>query len=325
MKARNIPFGYRWENGSVSLHETESQTVKGIYADYLNGQSLLQIASKLNKQGIEYMPGVFGWNKARLKRIIEDLRYLGNDTFPMIIEQATFDRVQGVKAERNTQKDLDRTADILNLNIPVCCEQCGKPMQRLHDKRTTHKDKWVCQACGAFIKIADELLLAAITDTLNQLIGKPSLVHYTQSESRMPIEVIRLKNEIGKMLDSPMIDKEAVRNRIFDYASMLYSEYDITERITEQIRAALQKHELLSEYSGELTQSIVTAIVPHPDKTVTLTLKNGQEIRKEKPNASDADQDGASDTADNSALQCVQQTVYYQTGSRILPCINQAG
>ncbi len=325
MKARNIPFGYMWENGSVSLHEIESQTVKGIYADYLDGQSLLKIASKLNEQGIEYMPGVFGWNKARLKRIIEDVRYLGNDTFPMIIEQTIFDRVQNVKAERNTQKDLDRTADILNLNIPVCCEQCGKSMQRLHDKRTTHKDKWVCQACGAFIKIADELLLSAITDTINQLIGKPSLVHYTQSESRMPVEIIRLKNEIGQMLDSPMIDKEAVRNRIFAYASMLYSEYDITEHITEQIRAALQKQELLSEYNGELTQSIVAVIVPHPDKTVTLTLKNGQEIRKENSNASRTDQECASDTADNTAQQCVQHTVYYQTGSRLLPCVHQAG
>ena len=84
MKIRNIPFGYRIENGTIHLHPTESQVVREIHAAYLDGQSLLQIAASLNERGVEYMPGAAAWNKARLKRIIEDVRYLGNETYPAI-------------------------------------------------------------------------------------------------------------------------------------------------------------------------------------------------------------------------------------------------
>lgn len=143
MKIRNIPFGYMMENGKIISHPTESQTVKEIFAAYLDGQSLLKIAKSLNECQVEYMPGTTGWNKARLKRIIEDNRYIGSESYLPIIEQRIYDKAQAVKASRNTQKALDRTADIFRLQFPVSCEKCGEPMQRKHDSRTTFGEKWV--------------------------------------------------------------------------------------------------------------------------------------------------------------------------------------
>ena len=67
----------------------ESEIVKRICESYLNGQSLLTIATWLNEEQIEYMPGVIGWNKARLKRIIEDERYLGKEPYPAILAEET--------------------------------------------------------------------------------------------------------------------------------------------------------------------------------------------------------------------------------------------
>lgn len=104
MKIRNIPFGYQMENGRITPHPAESETVREIFTAYLDGQSLLQIANSLNERNIEYMPGVTGWNKARLKRIIEDERYLGSESYPAMIGQADFSEAQKIKAERNTQK-----------------------------------------------------------------------------------------------------------------------------------------------------------------------------------------------------------------------------
>ena len=57
MKMRNIPFGYRMENGKIIFHPTESQAVKDIFSDYLGGQSLLKIAQSLNERQVEYLPG----------------------------------------------------------------------------------------------------------------------------------------------------------------------------------------------------------------------------------------------------------------------------
>lgn len=325
MKIRNIPFGYTMENGKIICHPTESQAVQDIFSDYLDGQSLLKIAESLNERQVEYLPEVAGWNKARLKRIIEDKRYIGSDSYPPIIDQKIYDKAQAVRASRNTQKNLDRTADIFKMQLPVLCEKCGEPMQRKHDSRTTFGEKWVCKGCGAVIKISDDAFLSAITECINHLIAKSSILQYDPTPNEAPVEVIRLKNEIGRMLDSPAIEKEPLKNRIFEYASLVYENLDTTERITEMIRATLQRTRPLSCYNGELTAEIAAAITLHADKMVSLTLKNGQQIRKEKSDGSSITETGAHHCPDYTAGECAQRAEHYQAGSRLLPRIHQAG
>ena len=328
MKTRNIPFGYRMENGKIIFHPTESQAVQDIFSDYLDGQSLLKIAQRLNERQAEYLPGTTGWNKARLKRIIEDKRCIGSDGYPPIIEQRIYDKAQAVRASRNTQKSLDRTADIFRLQLPVLCEKCGEPMQRRHDSRTTFGEKWICKTCSEVIKISDDAFLSAITECINRLIAEPSILHYDPAPVEPPIEVIRLKNEIGRLLDSPVMEKEPLKNRIFEYASLLYETLDTAGCITERIRAVLQRTGPISCYNGELTAKIAVAIILHADKTVSLTLKNGQQIRKEKNDATDSTHIAKESThhcSDYTAGECAQHTKHYQTGSRLLPGIHQAG
>lgn len=325
MKIRNIPFGYTMENGKIICHPTESQVVQDIFSDYLDGQSLLKIAESLNERQVEYLPEVAGWNKARLKRIIEDKRYIGSDSYPPIIERSIYEKTQAVRVSRNTQKNLDRTADIFKMQLPVLCEKCGEPMQRKHDGRTTYQEKWVCKGCGEVIKISDDAFLSAITECINFLIAKPSILHSEPTPHKPPMEVIRLKKEIGRMLDSPAIEKEPLKNRIFEYASLLYEQLDTTERITERIRATLQRTRPLSCYNEELTVEIAAAITLHADKTVSLTLKNGQQIRKEKSDGSSITETGAHHCPDHTAGECAQHTEHYQAGSRLLPRIHQAG
>lgn len=326
MKTRNIPFGYKRENGKILPHPMEGEIVGGIFTAYLNGQSLLQIAESLNKRRVEYMPGTVGWNKARLKRIIEDVRYLGNGGFPAIIEQTVFDKAQEIKSARNTQKAVDRNADIFKLNIPICCEQCGEPMVRIHDSRTTHKEKWICRSCGVVIKIADDMLLTAITKCMNSLIENPNILKYQPAQAETPMETIRLKNEIERQLDSPVIDKEQLKNKIFEYASLLYSELDSGEHITKNIRAVLENTRPLSLYDEELMDKTASAVTLHADKTVSLVLKNGQQIGKEKPNGTaNTAKAGTNHIADHTAGECAQRSIHNQTGSRLLPGIHQAG
>lgn len=58
MKNRTVPYGYKYENGIIVLHPQESEIVKQICTAYLNGQSLLDIATTLNEQRVEYMPEI---------------------------------------------------------------------------------------------------------------------------------------------------------------------------------------------------------------------------------------------------------------------------
>ena len=135
MKNRTIPYGYMYENGIIVLHPIEAESVKAIFTAYLDGQSLRNIANALNESQTEYLPGIIGWNKARLMRLIEDERYIGTDTYPAIIEQTVYTTVKATKTARNTQKDTDRGADIFKLTAPVKCPNCGCEMHRRTDCR----------------------------------------------------------------------------------------------------------------------------------------------------------------------------------------------
>ena len=148
VKNRTIPYGYQGINGNIIIHPNESVIVTMICQAYISGTSLLNIANSLTEQQIEYMPGTASWNKSRIKRIIEDERYLGTDKYPEIISIDIFQAMQQIKNERNTQKDTDRQAEIFQIGIPVLCPECQKPLIRRQDKRCKCTGRWSCEQHG---------------------------------------------------------------------------------------------------------------------------------------------------------------------------------
>lgn len=93
MKKRNILFGYQYQDGMITTHPQEVAVIKRIFSEYQNGMSLLDIANRLNAEEVEYQPGVIGWNKSRIMRLIEDERYTGKDSFPAVIDEKTHQAV----------------------------------------------------------------------------------------------------------------------------------------------------------------------------------------------------------------------------------------
>lgn len=69
MRNRSIPFGYYYQNGVLAVHPQESQTVRAVFAAYLGGEPLSKIAAHLTAKLVEYLPGHWQWDKARVKRI----------------------------------------------------------------------------------------------------------------------------------------------------------------------------------------------------------------------------------------------------------------
>lgn len=80
-KIRNILYGYKFENGRIVIHDAEAKIVNQVFTDYVNGLSYLKISNLLIQKGIEFLPNQVNWNKNKVKRIIEDKRYLGDDKY----------------------------------------------------------------------------------------------------------------------------------------------------------------------------------------------------------------------------------------------------
>ena len=203
-----LPYGYCCKDGVIVTEPQESKVLKRIYAAYLDGSSMLTIAEQLNREKIEYRDGVTGWNKGRLKHLIDNTKYLGTEVYPSIIDQETYEKIQKTKHGRNTQRNTDKAQDIFRLTVPVRCPSCGDRMRRRHDSRCKCQERWTCEntACRLRIEISDTELLTALADLLGTVtadsITLPAKTPYEPSA-----EVIRLNNEISRMLDMAEIDK----------------------------------------------------------------------------------------------------------------------
>lgn len=285
MKNRTLPYGYQYADGVIVIQPQECRRVKDICKAYLAGESLLSIANVLNEKGIEYMPDVVGWNKGRLKRIIEDERYLGSESYPAILDTETYESMQKLKEERNTQKACDRKADIFQINVPVQCPVCGCGMQRRHDSRLKGcAQRWICKngKCQKMLAKADEELLNEITDLLNIVIASPDMIRIPTDTDREPsIEVRRLDNEIGRMLEGFDFDKDDLRKKILKRVSLKYQDIAPETYTAKRLRADFAEANPLSVFSADLFARTVKTIRFDENGSTRIILINDQQIRKE--------------------------------------------
>ena len=104
----HIPFGYCVINGKCKIHNESGKIVHKIFEDYLSGVSTNQIAKNLMSEGILNSEQKPLWYHGTVGRILENKKYLGDDFYPEIIDEDTFDRAQKLrvcKAERLGRKN----------------------------------------------------------------------------------------------------------------------------------------------------------------------------------------------------------------------------
>ena len=87
---RKILYGYRIRNGILEIVPEEQQTVNRIFTLYNAGASYQGISDALNQGNIPYSQEVPLWNKHKVKRLLENPRYTGQDDYPAIVDMEVF-------------------------------------------------------------------------------------------------------------------------------------------------------------------------------------------------------------------------------------------
>lgn len=145
MKNRRFPYGYEMQNGLIVICLKEVDTVKQIFSQYLNGENLTNIAERLTENQIEFLPGEYNWNKSRIKRMIEDKRYIGGDNYPAIIDKDTFQRANVEKNNRirniNPVSLLDIAKGLTADKIPTARGKTNWSSARVQSILTNEKYK----------------------------------------------------------------------------------------------------------------------------------------------------------------------------------------
>ncbi len=291
MKKRNIPFGYQYQNGVITTHPQEVAVLNRIFSDYQNGFSLLEIANRLNDDNVEYQPGITGWNKSRIMRLIEDERYTGKDGFPAIIDKGTHQAIVEMKAHKNTQHGTDRSSEIFHIDVSMICPVCGSEMNRRHDSRFKKcQQRWICSnaECHMAIYKADSDLLDDITVLLNRAIVNPGLVQISAVDEPMSVQTLKAENEIARKLDTLDYDKNDLREKMLECMSLKFADINSAPYIAHRLKAVLANAEPLSTFSLALFKRTVQSIHLEKDGTTAITLINNQTIRKDDEYATDS-------------------------------------
>ena len=325
MNRRTVLFGYKYENGNIVIDNPSADIVKEVFCQYLERKSLLEISELLNHLHIEYMPGVVDWNKARIKRILDDKRYLGDSKYPQIIDSDSYAKVNEIKQNRNNQKNTDRHRDIYNLDAVVICPVCGSEMKHRIEKRAKIHERWKCQNsdCRNIISISDVNFFQAICDILNSVITNPSIIQSNIEPQTEPITLLKLENEINRLFDSGNPDKNELKAKIFEAASVKYNELNNYIYEGKKLQTLFRYQQFVKDFPLELFNRIVTTVSFDSDNNVIITLLNGQTIGKELTDGT-AEEKSYGHQSDGHCQRGCQEQISAETGRGVLPSIHPA-
>ena len=275
MRNRNIPFGYQYQNGVLAIHPQESQTVRAVFAAYLSGEPLSKIAAHLTAKLVEYLPGHSQWDKARVKRLLDNAKYTGAGNFPPIIKERDFQMAHQKKEKANTNRQLV-DEDIKLFKGLSHCHHCGGIMVRRMDSRMGHPVTWKCPQCGYFLPLPDEEFKQRVFLLQKKLVEKPLLAE--KEEETIPVasmEARRLTNEIFRKLDSGVFSEDELVNLALQCGLKNYEAITSAQHITDRLTATLLHAGPLSAFDRTLFERTVSEIHLARKGEILLKLQNG--------------------------------------------------
>lgn len=277
---RKIPFGYRMQNGRITVNPSEVLAVLTIFSQYLAGESLKSIASQME---VPYRDNVTVWNKNMIKRILENEKYLGKDGFPQLISEEIFQAVNQKKTIKATSLCVipEELQEIRKLTF---CKECAHRLFRKGGN--TRSERWDCynSECSQFdFRLTDQMLTSAVMNILNTVIANPSLleIHEDVTAYVPTADVIRQKNEINHMLDNPQIDDERIKSAMFRLAEMKYNccDYSDVPQKTLFLKILLTDHEQLHMLDIGLLKSCVKRMTVSHFFIIEIEFINGMTVK----------------------------------------------
>ena len=275
MRNRTIPFGSQYQNGVLAVHPQESQTVREVFAADLSGEPLSRIAAHLTAKLVEYLPGRWQWDKARVKRLLDNSKYMGEGDFPQLITEKQFQMAHQKKESANTNHhSMDE--DIKLFKGLTRCHHCGSSMMRRKDSRFEKPVTWKCPQCDYFLPLPDEELKRRVFLLQKKLVNKPLLAEKEESEISAPsLEARRLTNEIYRKLDSGSFSEEDLVNLALQCAAKNFETINSARHITDRLTATLLHAGPLSAFDRELFERTVSEIHLTRKGEILLKLQNG--------------------------------------------------
>lgn len=288
---RNIPIGYKMENGKIVLDKKKAELVKKIFKDYLNGVSTDKIAEYLTGKGIPNANNKISWSYGSVRTILVNIKYLGDTIHPQIIDEETFESVQkrrksiATRLGKTTQVDKIKNQAIYSGKI--ICGECGeiyreyiKNIGKPSEIRTWKCKRYIYQnkvCCRNPFLTGEEIENIFISAT-NKVLSKIWLLDKEKKKEplKTTIEIRNIEERIKELEEEEQFSSKELSELIFKRAKVHYSITKIDDYVynTEKMRQALEGKEHLMEFDEELFKAIIKQIIVHKDGKIVVEFIN---------------------------------------------------
>ena len=281
-KTRFIPYGYTIRDGRTVVEHNEADIIRYIFDEYIKGASLKELADELTQRKIPYTEKSDVWDKARIARIIDNAKYLGDDEYDPIIDEQTYEGAVSAKTARQRNSMEKECEGIALIRNRVKCAKCGSPMVRRICSKRNIKESWTCQdaQCGFRVRISDGDLLTKITLLMNRIIENTELmIPKPKVKPKDSPTVERIQQEINAELEKEHPSEEYLVSKLIEMSDQMYKETQaqkiVVARIAKKRASLMQPQET---FNCDYFSDLVSYITLGDSGKVTLHTKVETEI-----------------------------------------------
>lgn len=277
--------------------ESTAPAVREVFARYASGESLTDICSWLNSEGVRTPRGKT-WCTQNLAQVLGNVAYKGTYKYsghvveggmPALVSAEQWDRVQQVRATRKRKKRKSIVNDYL-LTGKIWCLECGRPMCGTAGTSATGR-KYTYYGCvrkdgGCGLRVSAEKVERAVLRGVAELLADQTAVdeivadmvayaksrpnraeEYRQEASRLRREADRLIESVAQGIPAESV-RDALRereDRLRDLRRLVTIEENAAQLLPdeENVRRWLEPYLDVDYDDPEWREMVVTSFVSH--------------------------------------------------------------
>ena len=277
---RYLPFGYEVFDGSICISENEAVIVQSIFEGYKSGLSYQAIADDLRARKVNYLENRYDWNKNRVKRILENKKYIGMSQMPRLIEEELFNEVQEL-IQNKTSSYRETPFEVIILRKLLCCDVCKRPLSRYI---THNRDVWKCENPECRVSVPKRVLEKALLTVQSKITNENDAVKPIVSDHssiKVDENIVALKESLKNEMIKSNLDEEKIKELIFESARTVYDQMDdgSNERAANFLRERLSQTKVEDKVNYILITEISSAVYVTREKSIILKLKSDQTVQ----------------------------------------------
>lgn len=292
MMQRHMPMGYKLVDGKVQLDEPKVAIVKKVFQDYISGTSTQAIAKQLTQMGVLNANNKASWNHGSIGKILENVKYMGDEFYPQMIDAELFEQVQKRRKERCEQ--LGRSIQPNNPNRQYIftgmlrCGECGEIYRKYieHAGRKTERSLWKCKkyiyknrVCCRCSFLTDEQIEKAFLDIANKILARIQILDRKCKKEPIPYnhKFHELDKQIKELEAEGRYSSKELPALIYERAKAFYqtAQIDDYDYSTEKIKQAFSGIQPLREFDKELFLTVVKQVTIYADHRLMFEFING--------------------------------------------------